>query len=110
MTVRAAEALRKDVRHAYRECGRATGAVQQSLLSDGVSQGLDIGSSHGESPIRNCRGRSGGGLANNPCRTIYRKVNTRLKHRGRDDRHDGNGRLGHHGAVADHTRLRSHAR
>ena len=40
-----------------------------------------------------------------PAGTVNRKVNTGLQHTGGDDRHHRDGRLGHHGAVADHSGL-----
>src|SRR5580704_6042100 len=83
-----AQAVRKNVRHAHRKRGRSARPVIKRLLAHRVRQRLHIGRSHRKTPTRNSRCSRSWRLPHHPRRTINRKIDPRLHHAGRDDRHN----------------------
>ena len=94
------------MRHADGEGGRAAGAVEQRLLANRVRESLHFGGGYGESPTGNGGARGGRGLSDDTRGTINCEVNAGLEDAGGNDRHDRDGGLGHHGAVAHHASFR----
>jgi len=103
----AAESVGKNLRHAYCESGRATGAVVERLLADGVRERKPSGRRLTGNPQELIAAAAASGAwPTMPAGLFTAKLDAGLQHRGRDHGHDRYHRLRHHATVADHAGFR----